>query len=88
MDKCYVMDMLTVLYYALRQEAEVVAILLGQPYQRGTQCLRGLLHKRLEVDDIVARRSATLGHDRVQLFRVRVRVRVRLGLGLGLGLGT
>ena len=43
MDKCYVMDMLTVLYYALRQEAEVVAILLGRPYQRGAQCLGRLL---------------------------------------------
>ena len=37
---------------ALRQ---VVAILSGQPYQRGAQCLGRLLDKRLEVDDVVAR---------------------------------
>ena len=46
--------------YALRQEAEVVAILLGQPYQRGTQCLGRLLDKGLEVDDVVTRRSPSI----------------------------
>ena len=55
------MDMLTVLYYALRQEAEVIAILLRQPYQRGAQCLGRLLDKRLEVNDVVARLGWGLG---------------------------
>ena len=52
--------MLTVLYYALGQEAEVIAILLGQPYQRGAQCLGRLLDKRLKIDDVVTRQSPSI----------------------------
>merc|ERR1711957_658174 len=63
------MDMLYVTpwRHALRQEAEVVAVLLCQPDQRGAQRLGRLLDEGLEVDDVVTRRSATLGHDGVEL---------------------
>ena len=73
--KCYAMDMLYVTpwRHALRQEAEVVAVLLCQPDQRGAQRLGRLLDEGLKVDDVVTR-------------LVRIELGLFRGLGLGLGL--
>ena len=59
--------------HALRQEAEVVAVLLCQPDQRGAQRLGCLLDEGLKVDDVVTR-------------LVRIELGLFRGLGLGLGL--
>ena len=59
--------------HALRQEAEVVAVLLCQPDQRGAQRLGRLLDEGLKVDDVVTR-------------LVRIELGLFRGLGLGLGL--